>query len=133
MIRCGSTSISGGRATYHMSCPPHIRAELARNAESGRKRSTKFTTDRPTDWNPNIVKDPRDPEGKTYFTPTTAWYFIVELLQNGCEVIVVELDRPPGKTGYEIRVPGHPNIYIKLELAPPGVYGRSFHYSEFKY
>jgi hypothetical protein len=116
-----------------MSCPDNIRAELARNAASGRRRTSDFTQERPTDWNPGIIKDPRDPEGKLYFTPMTAWFFIVELLEARCDVVAVPLDKPAGRIGYQLIVPNHPNIYIKLELAPPGVYGRSFHYSEYKY
>lgn len=116
-----------------MSCPQNIREELARNAESGRKRSSKFTTERPTDWSPSTVKDPRDPEKLIYFTPLTAWDFIVDLLRSNCDVLVVQLEKPPGKTAYQLIVPGHPQIYIKLELTPPGVYGRSFHNSEYKF
>jgi hypothetical protein len=116
-----------------MSCPENIRTELARNASSGRKRTTLFTSERPTDWNPLHVKDPRDSTGQLYFTQLTAWYFVVELLESGCDVQTIALDRPRGGTGYRLIVPNHPNIYIKLELAPPGVYGRSFHYSKYNY
>jgi hypothetical protein len=110
--------------------PPNIRLELIANADVGRRRTSKFSPTRPTDWRPTTVVDPRDQE-KRCFTDLTAWDFIVEILKKGCDVKVIELRQPAGKVGYEIIVPEHPNIYIKLQLfSPPGVIGRSFHYSE---
>ena len=45
------------------------------------------------------------------------------------------LDRPPGKTGYVLKIdlnPGRPQLYVKLELGSGVVIGRSFHESERK-
>jgi hypothetical protein len=114
-----------------MSIPESIRMELIRNAESGRKRTSKFSPLRPTDWRPTTVIDPRHPD-KLCFTDLSAWDFIVEILQEGCDVRTIELQKPAGKVGYEIVVPNNPQIYIKLQLCtPPGIVGRSFHVSEY--
>ena len=67
------------------------------------------------------------------FTPAGAWEFIMELLKDGHPIEAIELDFPPGCTGYVLKVPEtakQAEIYIKLELGPGGVWGRSFHYSE---
>lgn len=114
------------------SIPPNIRSELTTNSAHGRRRSSVFSRDRPTDWRPGTVVDPRDQERRC-FTDLTAWSFIEEILLAECDVVAILLDKPPGKTGYVLKVKDHPNIYIKLQLATPGVVGRSFHYSNFTY
>jgi hypothetical protein len=112
--------------------PPNIRSELIANAERGKRRSSAFSRERPTDWRPTTVVDPRDSEQRC-FTDMTAWDFIVEMLQSGCEVEEIVLDKPQGKIGYVLKIAAHPHIYIKLQLGPPGVVGRSFHCSEYCY
>lgn len=116
-----------------MSIPDNLRSELIRYAENGRRHTSKFSPDRPTDWRPTTVIDPRDSD-KRCFTDMTAWDFIAAILREECEVKVVQLFKPAGKTGYEIVVPNCPHIYIKLQLfSPPGLIGRSFHVSEFNF
>ncbi|MDH6268401.1 hypothetical protein M2360_003806 [Rhizobium sp. SG_E_25_P2] len=54
------------------------------------------------------------------------------MLESGCDIEIVVLDKPPGKTAYVIKVAGHPpvsHIYIKLQLGSDFVQGRSFHES----
>ena len=110
--------------------PPNIRNELIANAERGKRRTSTFSRERPTDWRPSTVVDPRDPE-KRCFTDMTAWDFIVDILKSGCEVEEIALDKPPNKVAYVLKIAGHPHIYIKLQLGQPGVVGRSFHHSEY--
>jgi hypothetical protein len=74
--------------------------------------------------------NPNDEQGRC-FTPLTVWDYIADCLENGTPVEVIVLDRPPGKKGYVLKIPQPDKqvLYIKLQLAPPGVLGRSFHYS----
>lgn len=107
-----------------------IRHMLATRCTSKRTRNTSFSTSQPTDWKPNSLRDPRNPT--QYFTEDSAWQFISELIRDGCELEIVALEKPPGKTGYVIKVAGHPpvsQIYIKLQLVSCKVIGRSFHES----
>ncbi|GAA2848794.1 hypothetical protein EDC40_101177 [Aminobacter aminovorans] len=107
-----------------------IRRMLATRCCSKRTRSAIFSYNQPTDWKPGSLRDPRDPD--EYFTEDSAWNFISELLNGGCEVEIVVLEKPPGKTGYVIKVAGCPpvsHIYIKLQLGAERVIGRSFHES----
>ncbi|WP_156510587.1 hypothetical protein [Labrenzia sp. OB1] len=107
-----------------------IRRMLAARCVSKRTRNTRFSTSQPTDWKPNSLRDPRNPS--QYFTEDSAWHFISELICNGCELETVALAKPPGKTGYVIKIAGHPpvsQIYIKLQLGSANVIGRSFHES----
>jgi len=111
-------------------CPLNIRAELVANCRRSKRRTSAFTVNSPTDWRPMQVVDPRDPEGRG-FTDSTAWEYVAELLEQNTEVEVIVLDKPAGKLGYVMKVQTPKGeIYIKLQLTPPGVKGRSFHYSE---
>lgn len=108
-----------------------IRHQLMQLAASKRTRRQEFSPGRPTRWNPTQVVDPRDPP--QVFTDAGAWDFIVEQLAGGTPIEELILSKPPGRTGYVMKVAGgryRPEIYIKLELVPPFVYCRSFHYSE---
>lgn len=54
-------------------------------------------------------------------------------LENGHPVEVIQLDRPPGRSGYVMHVslgPGQSPLYVKLQLGAGIVIGRSFHYSD---
>ena len=78
-----------------------------------------------------------NPEGLLldYFDDTSAWELVASRLDDDCEVETVMLDRPPGKTGYVLKIdlnPGRPQLYVKLELGSGVVIGRSFHESERK-
>jgi hypothetical protein len=103
---------------------------LANKCKSRRTRTAIFSFDQPTDWKPTSLKDPRDP--KRYFTEDSAWEFISELLDGGCDLTTVTLDKPAGKRGYVIKISGVDpvtHIYIKIQLGADKVYGRSFHES----
>lgn len=109
-----------------------IRHQLVVLARRGRARVTEFSIDRPTDWRPWQV---RNPAGvlDTHFTDAAAWELIASKLEDGHPVEVVELDKPPGATGYVMKIdiePGHPLLYVKLQLGSGKIIGRSFHYSE---
>jgi hypothetical protein len=106
-----------------------LRLELARLCRS-KKRSSEFSRERPTRWSPGTVKDPDDESGRC-FTPHRAWEYVALQLEAGHTVEVIVLDKPAGKKGYVMKIeqPDKQILYIKLQLCPPGIFGRSFHYS----
>ena len=94
---------------------------------------TEYQRKRPTDWRPGQV---RNPEGllDRYFTDASAWEFIATKLESGHPVEVVKLHKPPGAQGYVMKVDiesDKPQLYIKLQLGPGQIIGRSFHYSKY--
>lgn len=108
------------------------RHQLVVLARRGRDRTTEFRVDRPTDWRPGQV---RNPNGilDTHFTDAAAWELIASKLEAGHPVQVIELQKPPGATGYVMKIelePAQPKVYVKLQLGPGKIVGRSFHYSE---
>lgn len=108
------------------------RRQLVILARRSQDRVTEFSADRPTDWRPGQV---RNPKGilDTYFTESAAWDFIASKLENGHPVEVVELRKPIGTRGYVMKIdtyPDEPQIYVKLQLGSGKVIGRSFHYSK---
>lgn len=116
-----------------MSIDDSIRHQLVILVRRG-ARSSEFTSGRPTDWRPGDVPNP-DGVLLPYFDDASAWELIASRLESGHEVETVILDRPPGKTGYVMKVdldPKRPRIYVKLELGSGEVIGRSFHDSEWK-
>ena len=95
---------------------------------SGR-RSANWSKDRPVDWSPTSVINPKS---GMQFTRLTCWHFIEELLESGHKIEVISLNKPPGKKGYVMLYETGPNsqdIYIKLQIANDLI-GRSFHYSD---
>lgn len=110
--------------------PANIRAELISNCQRSKCRSAEFSRERPTRWNPTSVKDPRS-DG-LFFSDLSAWDYIGEQLVANVFVERIKLDKPPDKIGYVMKLlqPDGQILYIKLQLAHPGVIGRSFHYSE---
>lgn len=69
----------------------------------------------------------------THFTDAAAWDFVASRLEEGEEVEVIELNRPKGAKGYVMKIqlrPGEPKLYVKLQMGPTKVIGRSFHYSD---
>ena len=97
-------------------------------------RRTEFSRDRPTDWRPEQV---RNPKGLlyTYFSDDEAWELIASRIEDGHPLEVVHLDKPAGRTGYVMKIDieqGQPQLYIKLQLGSGEIFGRSFHYSEQK-
>lgn len=112
---------------------PNIVTELLRCCNDEKRRISKFCAERPTVWKPQTVLDPNDSEGRC-FTDNAAWQYIVQCLEQNTPIQKIELDIPSGKTGYvmKIKQPDNKIIYIKLQLFnPPGVVGRSFHYSRY--
>lgn len=115
-----------------MALSDSIRRQLVVLAGRRKARVTAFRSDRPTDWRPGQV---RNPTGvlDTHFTDASAWELIASKLEDGHPVEIVELDKPPGATGYVMKIdiePGHPLLYVKLQLGSGKIIGRSFHYSE---
>lgn len=110
--------------------PQNIRLELARLCRNSKQRNSEFSRTHPTHWSPTTIKDPEDENGRC-FTPHRAWDYIADRLEQGEPVEVLILDKPPGKTGYVLKIlqPDNQVLYVKLQLFPPGVLGRSFHYS----
>jgi hypothetical protein len=77
------------------------------------------------------VRDPRVAE-YVMFTEATAWEFVADELEAGCAIDVVILNEPLGKQGFVLKLfggDGAPQIYVKLQMGPGFVFGRSFHYS----
>ena len=108
------------------------RHHLVTLARRPRAHTAKFTTHRPTDWRPTEI---RNPSGvlDDHFTDTTAWELIAARLERGDKVTVIELDQPPGATGYVMHIDlgsNFPELYVKLEFGSGEIFGRSFHYSE---
>jgi hypothetical protein len=108
-----------------------IRRELIRRARDKKARQSAFSPSAPCDWRCHQVLKP---ESGLPFTEVEAWHFIADSLENGCPCHKIILDKPPGMTGYVIKLPGYPGcpeIYIKLTLTANKINGRSFHDSEF--
>ena len=67
------------------------------------------------------------------FTEFSAWNLIADELEAGCDVRVIELEKPPGNLGYVLEIEleaTEPPLYVKLELGSGIIFGRSFHYSD---
>ena len=111
-----------------------IRHQLVVLARRANARTTKFSPDRPSDWRPEQVRTP-DGVLDTHFTEKAAWDRIASSIEDGHPLETIQLDKPPGATGYVMKIdiePGRPQLYIKLELGSGKIIGRSFHYSERK-
>ena len=109
-----------------------IRRELAVLARRSKSRVVKFSPDRPTDWRPGQVRNP-DGMLDSYFTDISAWEYIATRLESGHPVEVVALHKPPDTKGYVMKIDietDQPQLYIKLQLGPGKIFGRSFHYSD---
>lgn len=109
-----------------------IRREIVRLSSSGRTRRVDFSPSEPCEWKPTSITDPRS--GK-YFSDASAWEFLADCFERALlgDIYRVELDRPPGKLGYTLQVPGvtgKPPIYMKVQIVSGAVKGRSFHYSK---
>ena len=109
-----------------------IRHQLVTLARRSKARVTAFHSDRPNDWRPGQVHNP-DGVLDSHFTDASAWDYIATKLENGHPVEVMLLDKPPGAKGYVMKIdiePDMPQLYIKLQLGPGKIIGRSFHYSD---
>ena len=115
-----------------MSIDESTRHQLVLLARRKHARVTEFSQASPTKWRPGEVRDPKGMLA-THFTDAAAWELIASKLENGHEVETVELTKPPGATGYVMMIdlePDYDPLYIKLQLGPGKIIGRSFHYSE---
>jgi hypothetical protein len=115
-----------------MTVDAETRHQLVVLARRRSARITEFRPDRPTDWRPGQV---RNPNGilDTHFTDAAAWELIASKLEEGHPVEVLELHKPAGARGFVMKIdlePGQPRAYVKLQLGPGRIIGRSFHYSE---
>ena len=116
-----------------MSIDAETRRQLAHLARSSRTRTTAFSPQQPTDWRPHEVRDAAGGLSPTY-TDGRAWELIATRLDEGHEVEVVNLRKPPGAKSYVMKIAlGHdePTLYVKLQLRGRQVVGRSFHYSDY--
>lgn len=108
------------------------RQRLAALARRRRTRVSSFTPDRPIDWRPEDVRRP-GAEFDTHFEEDSAWRLIADRIEQGEPIEIVRLRQPKGGKGYVMKIdlePDAPKLYVKLELGPRRVIGRSFHYSE---
>lgn len=107
-----------------------IKHQLAVLIHRGNRR-VPFGEEYPKKWWFGKVIDPRSHK---YFTPTGAWEFIAENLEDpGIKIREVILEKPEGRKAYELLIPTKEDmIYIKIHFGGKGdtVIGRSFHYSE---
>ncbi len=109
-----------------------IRRQLIVLARRSNARVTEFSRDRPTDWRPGEVRNPAGTPWP-YFTRTSAWELIADVLEGGHDVETIALQKPPGAKGYVMKInlePNKPHLYVKLQLGSGKIIGRSFHYSE---
>lgn len=109
---------------------PHaeIRRQLITLCRRKSSRTSEWTRDRPTEWQPTAVINPEDNQP---FTDAGAWEFVATCLESNIVLERVELERPAGKFAYVFRVPlTDKDLYVKLQLGSGAVIGRSFHYSK---
>lgn len=108
-----------------------VRKKMLDLLEAG-KTTSKWSKERPVDWNPGSVIDPNSKIGLS-FTHRTCWVFIEQLLLDRHPIETITLDKPQGEKGYVMQFEtesGPSDIYIKLEIANGQLIGRSFHYSD---
>jgi hypothetical protein len=104
------------------------RREIAILARQKKCRTSLWTRDIPTQWQPHTV---RDLNGE-FFTDPGAWEFVANLIEDGHTVEEISLRHPPGKRGLVMKVRLDRNeteIYIKIRLGSGKIIGYSFHYS----
>lgn len=118
-----------------MSIDDATRCQLAALARQPHKRTARSKAAHPTDWRPQQVRNPDatlDPPFDK-FTEAGAWELIASSLENGHDVEVIKLLKPPGAKGYVMKIAledVRPLLYVKLQLRHGRLIGRSFHYSE---
>lgn len=112
-----------------MAVSAEIRMRLIVFARSRRTRQTQFTPEMPSRWQPTQLTDPATRQA---FTEDGAWQYIADHLAQDAPIEVITLDKPQGKTGYVLKLPGANGIviYVKLQICGDHVRGRSFHASE---
>lgn len=112
--------------TQQEAIPENLK-QIALMARSRRTRTSAFTKERPTDWNPQNVM--RDDIGLAY-TDDSAWNKLADLILAGHPVEALKLDKPVGATAYVLKwAEGTQMVYAKLQPVGRKVLGRSFHIS----
>jgi hypothetical protein len=105
-----------------------IRHQLVVLCRRKKARKTEWSVHCPTEWQPSTVIDP---QSGLPFTDAGAWEFVADRLEDGSQLESVQLDKPPGSTGYVLKIPlDSRKLYVKLQLGSGSVIGRSFHYSK---
>ena len=120
------------RSDTHAGINEETRRQLIILARRPTARSSSFSPSQPTDWRPSQVHNPSGGVDQ-FFTDSTAWELIAARLEGGEEVRVIELNQPRGAKGYVMRInlgSEIPKLYVKLQLRPRKILGRSFHYTE---
>jgi hypothetical protein len=106
---------------------PELRRQFVNACRRKELRTTEFSEETPTEWQPNSVVSPLS---GLSFTESSAWDFVADLLECGTPMVEVDLDKPAGKKGYEmvVQLSKTSSLYIKLmSHKGGGVHGRSFH------
>ena len=104
-----------------------IRRQLVVLCRRKNARTSLWSVSCPTEWQPSTVTDP---QSGSPFTDIGAWEFVADRLEDGQEIEPVQLDKPPGVTGYVLIIPlAGRQLYVKLQLGSGKVIGCSFHYS----
>ena len=109
------------------------RRQLAQWARHRKTRNANWTSEKPTDWNPNSVRNPLSEMGLTFTNPE-AWEFVATKLEDGHPIKVVQLVREPGRDALVMNIDlgeGIPSLYVKLQPQSGRIFGWSFHYSEY--
>ena len=103
---------------------------MCRQCRDKRCRSSEFSVEQPTVWQPTQVMNPEYQDYGMCFTPTGAWCFIADILEAGHPFEEKILKKPPGAVAYEAWVPLADGkvVYIKLQPGGKIIFGRSFHY-----
>jgi len=105
-----------------------IRHQLVVLCRRKKARTSFWSVSCPTEWQPNTVTDPRS---GSPFTDVGAWEFVADKLEVGLQLELVQLEKPPGSTGYVLKILlNGRQLYVKLQLGSGTVIGRSFHYSK---
>ncbi len=111
---------------------PATRHQLAVLSRRSKSRIVEFSRERPIDWYPGGVINPNGVLDR-YFTDSAAWDFIADKLEQMHPVEVLDLKIPAGAKGYVMKIDmgeNTPQLYVKLQLGPGKIIGRSFHYSK---
>ena len=109
---------------------PNIRRQLIALIQK-RKRTSRFTTERPTNVRPwQIIH----PDSGWHLTDPAMWAVIVALLEAGVPLTSVSLRARPGEKAWMFLArlsPDGPLIYVKLQIPGSYVLLRSFHEAEY--
>lgn len=110
-------------------CCSELKKEIARLARRKDMRFVPRSRHMPCHWQPTTVTNPAV---DIPFSDISAWHFIAQLADDGCEFEEIVLEQPRGEKAYVTSVPldtSLPNLYIKIQLKNGNIIGRSFHYS----